>query len=46
MVNVEDVDLVALVVDAIPDSILTASGTPEPFERSVQWSSDAMRCAS
>jgi hypothetical protein len=43
MVNVKDVYLAALVVDAIPDSVFTASGTPESFEWSVQWSADAMR---
>jgi hypothetical protein len=46
MVNVKDVDLATLVVDAIPDSVLTASSTPECFEWSVQWSTDAMRFTS
>lgn len=46
MINVKDVDLAALVVDAIPDSVFTAPGTPESFERSVQWSADAMRFTS
>ncbi|GAB3509624.1 hypothetical protein GCM10027575_21100 [Phytohabitans suffuscus] len=46
MVNVKDVNLAALVVDAIPDSIFTASGTPESFKGSVQWSADAMRFTS
>jgi len=46
MVNVKDEDPAALVVDAIPDSVLTASGTPETFEGSVQWSADAMRFTS
>jgi hypothetical protein len=46
MVNVKDEDPAALVVDAISDSVFTASGTPESFEGSVQWSADAMRFTS
>ena len=46
MIDIEDMNLAALVVDAIPDPVFTASGAPEPFERSVQSSAHSMRFAS
>lgn len=43
MVDVKDVDLVTLLVDAISDAILTTPGAPQALERSVQWRADTMR---
>jgi hypothetical protein len=43
MVDVKDLDLATLVVDAVSDSILTAPGAPHTFERSLQRRADTMR---
>lgn len=43
MIDVEDVNLAAFVVDAIPDTVLTASGAPHAFERRAQLRADTMR---
>jgi len=42
MVDVEDLDLAALVVDVIPDAIFPAPGTPQAFERCMQRCTDTM----
>jgi hypothetical protein len=43
MVDVKDLNLAALVVDAISNAIFTAPGAPQAFERSVQRRADPMR---
>jgi hypothetical protein len=43
MIDVKDMNLAALVVDAISDTIFTAPGAPQAFERSVQPRADTMR---
>jgi hypothetical protein len=43
MIDVKDMNLTALVVDAIPDTIFTAPGAPPALERSLQPRADTMR---
>lgn len=43
MIDIKNMNLVKLVVDAIADTILTAPGAPHAFERSVQRRADTMR---
>jgi tetrahydromethanopterin S-methyltransferase subunit H len=43
MIDVKDMNLAALVIDAISDTIFTAPGAPQAFERSMQLCADAMR---
>jgi hypothetical protein len=41
MVDINDVDFVAFIVDAISDAIFTTPGAPQAFERSMQWRAEA-----
>lgn len=42
MIDVEHVDDVLLVVDAVADAVLTTSGAPLAFEGRAKWRADAM----
>jgi hypothetical protein len=43
MVNIQDVDRLPVIVDAVPDAVLTPSRSVLSFERRAEWCTNAVR---
>ena len=43
VIDIQDVDLLAVLIDRVPDAVLTAPCPPVPLERRTQWGADSSR---